>query len=456
MSDLCELSLAELSREIGQGRVSPLEATEACLQRIEARDGVLNSFLSVCAEAAREEARGLTEELAAGGRRGPLHGVPLAMKDLFETRGLTTTAGSRILGEWVPDRDATAVRFLRNAGMVLLGKLNMHEFAFGTTTENEHYGPVRNPHDPERIAGGSSGGSAAAVAGGLCYGSLGSDTGGSIRCPAAVCGIVGLKPTYGRVSRTGVVPLAWSLDHVGPMTRTVEDAALLLEGIAGHDPADSTSVRRTVPAYTRELEAGVRGLRLGVPREYFWEALPPEVETVVRAGIERLRAGGAEIREVSLPWMDLASAAQAVILRAEATAYHSRWLRTRSDEYGPKIRLRLLEGVFLTATDYLDAQRARRFVRRELLRVLAGVDALLTPAVPVPAPRIGEPQMTAGGVTAPPAYFMVRNTALFNLTGLPALSVPCGRVEGLPVGLQIAGRPWEEALLLRVGQALER
>lgn len=455
MSELADLSLAELSVEIRARRVSPLEATEACLARIAARDGGLNSFLTVCADPAREEARRLTEELARGGWRGPLHGVPLAMKDLFETQSLRTTAGSRILGDWVPERDATVVRYLRNAGMVLLGKLNMHEFAFGTTTENEHYGPVRNPHDPERIAGGSSGGSAAAVAAGLCYGSLGSDTGGSIRCPAAVCGIVGLKPTYGRVSRAGVVPLAWSLDHVGPMTRTVTDAALLLETIAGHDPADSTSARRSVPPYARGLEAGVRGHRLGIPREFFWEALHPEVEHAVRSALARLQDAGAELREVSLPWLDLAAAAQAVILRAEATAYHREWLRTRSEEYGPKIRLRLLEGLFFTAADYLDAQRARRLVRRALLRVLTEVDALVMPAVPIPAPRIGEPQVTAGGVTAPPPYFMVRNTSLFNLTGLPALSVPCGPAEGLPVGLQIAGRPWEEARLLQIGRALE-
>ncbi len=456
MSNLADLSLAELSTEIRAGRVSPVEATEACLARIDARDGVLNSFLTLCADAARDEARLLAEELAKGDWRGTLHGVPLALKDLYDTADVRTTGGSLILKDRIPERDATVVRSLRQAGMVLLGKLNMHEFAFGATGENEHYGASRNPHDPDRLTGGSSGGSGAAVAAGLCYGSLGSDTGGSIRCPAALCGIVGLKPTYGRVSRRGVLPLAWSLDHVGPMTRTVTDAALMLEAIAGHDPADSTTAQVPVPPYSQEIEGGVRGLRLGVPREFFWEALHPEVEAAVRGTIAALEGEGAEIREIRLPFLDHAQAAQAVIIRAEATAYHREWLRTRSADYDPRVRSRLVEGLFLSAADYLDAQRVRRGVRRELLEVFAGVDVLLTPTVSVPAPRIGATAVEAGGVVAPPQYYMVRNTYLFNLTGLPALSVPCGRAEGLPVGLQIAGRPWEEGLVMRIGRTVER
>lgn len=456
MSDLADLSLAEVSAEIRTRRVSPVEATEACLARIEERDETLNSFLTLCAEAAREQARRLTEELAAGNWRGPLHGVPLALKDLYDTAGVRTTGGSRILRDRIPERDATVVRCLRQAGMVLLGKLNMHEFAYGATGENEHYGASRNPHDPARLTGGSSGGSGAAVAAGLCFGSLGSDTGGSIRCPAALCGIVGLKPTYGRVSRRGVLPLAWSLDHVGPLTRTVTDAALMLETIAGHDPADSTTARIPVPSYSQVIEGGVRGLRLGVPREFFWEALHPEVEAAVRGTIEALEREGAEVREVRLPFLDYAQAAQAVILRAEATAYHREWLRTRSPDYDPRVRSRLVEGLFLSAGDYLDAQRVRRAVRRELLEVLREVDVLLTPTVSIPAPGIGATEVEAGGIVAPPQYYMVRNTYLFNLTGLPALSVPCGLAEGLPVGLQIAGRPWEEALVMRIGRTVEQ
>jgi aspartyl-tRNA(Asn)/glutamyl-tRNA(Gln) amidotransferase subunit A len=455
VSDLADLSLEALSGEIRSRRVSSVEAAAACLRRIEERDGALNSFLTVCADSALQQARSLDEELAAGRWRGPLHGVPIALKDLFLTEGVRTTAGSTVLREWTPDRDATVVRFLRSAGAVLLGKLNMHEFAFGATSDNPHYGPVRNPYDPSRIAGGSSGGSGAAVAAGLCFGALGSDTGGSIRCPAALCGIVGLKPTYGRVSRAGVLPLAWSLDHVGPMTRTVADAALLLEAIAGHDPADATSARRPVPAYSTLLEGGVRGLRLGIPREFFWEAVHPEVEAAAWRTVTGLEREGAEVKEVSLPLLEHAAAAQSLLICSEAAAYHRSTLRARSEDYGRSVLLRLAQGLFIPAADYLDAQRARRLVRRGFLECLEDVDALLTPAVPVPAPLIGQERVSVGGLTAAPQYFMVRNTFAFNLTGLPAVTVPCGLAEGLPVGLQIAGRPWEEATVLRVGKTVE-
>ena len=455
MSELADLSLQELSGELRAGRVSPLEATDACLRRIEERDGRLNSFLTVCAESARAEARQRGEELAAGEYRGPLHGVPLALKDLFLTAGVRTTAGSQILRDSVPDRDAWVTRLLRNSGAVLLGKLHLNEFAFGATGENAHFGPVRNPCDPERLAGGSSGGSAAAVAAGLCYGALGTDTGGSIRSPASLCGIVGLKPTYGRVSRSGVVPLAWSLDHVGPMARTVTDTALLLEATAGYDPADSTSAQRPVPAYSRLLDGGVKGLRLGVPRELYWDPIDPGVAARARDGIRLLEQAGAEIREVSLSSMEFAPAAQAPIICAEAAAYHRHYLRTRSEEYGRSVRMRLLQGLFVSSADYLDAQRARQLIRRELLDCLKEVDALVTPTVPIPAPRVGEDLSMAGGVSAPSQYYLVRNTFVFNLTGFPAVSVPCGLADGLPVGLQIAGRPWEEATVLRIARAVE-
>lgn len=455
MSALTDLSLAELSREIRARRVSPVEATEACLARLEAQDGTLNSFLTVTAEPALEGARQLEAELVSGGWRGPLHGVPLALKDLFLTAGVRTTAGSAILRDWVPSHDASVVRYLQAAGAVFLGKLNMHEFAFGATSVNPHYGAVRNPRDPARLAGGSSGGSAAAVAAGLCFGALGTDTGGSIRCPAALCGIVGLKPTYGRVSRAGVLPLSWSLDHVGPMTRTVADAALMLEAISGHDPGDSTSSRQVVPSYSRLLDGGVKGLRLGVPREFFWDEADAEVLTVVRNAIRDLEKVGAEVREVSLPSLRYLAAAQSLIIHAEAGAYHREYLRTRSDEYGRSVRTRLIQGLFVNAADYLAAQRVRAQVRREFLDCLQDVDALVTPTVPITAPRLDQSVVSVPGLEALPQYFLVRNTAPFNFTGLPALSVPCGQVAGLPVGLQIAGRPWEEATVLRIGRAVE-
>lgn len=448
-------SLARLSAAIRRGDVSPLEVTEACLRRIETLDGDLNSFLTVTGEQAVAEAREQTEELAQGRWRGPLHGIPIGLKDLFQTAGVRTTAGSRILAGWVPEQDATVVRWLREAGAVSLGKLHMHEFAFGATGENAHYGRSVHPDDPARLTGGSSSGSAAAVAAHLCYGALGSDTGGSIRCPAALCGIVGLKPTYGRVSRSGVVPLAWSLDHVGPMTRTVTDAALMLEAIAGHDPVDPTTSQLPVPPYARLLEGGVRGLRLGVPKQFFWDVIQPGVEQAVREAIALLAREGAEIVEVSLETTEIASAAQNAVICAEATAFHHARLRTHSAEYGRGVLQRLLFGLFISSSDYLAAQRARRRVQAELLDRLRDVDALLTPAVPVVAPVAGE-WVQAGDVYAPSQYYMVRNTYLFNHTGLPAISVPCGRSEGLPVGLQIAGRPWDEATVLRIARAFER
>lgn len=455
MSAILDLSLQALSEEIRARRISPIEAVEACLSRIEARDPELNSFLTVTADAALAEARERTEELAAGRLRGPLHGVPIALKDLILTRGVRTTSGSAILRDWVPDRDATVVRRLRAAGAISLGKLNMHEFAFGATSINPHYGATRNPHDTTRMTGGSSGGSGAAVAGKLCYGALGSDTGGSIRCPAALCGLVGLKPTYGRVSRAGVLPLAWSLDHVGPMTRTVADAALMLEAMAGHDPEDGTSAKQPVPVFSRGLDQGVRGLRLGVPREFFWHPVHREVRNRVLEAIEALGNAGAEIREVSLKQLDAARAAQAITIYAEAGTAHRRLLETRSAEYGPSVRCRFVQGLFVSAADYLDAQRARRVVRAALLETFREVDALLTPACPIPAPRIDQQRVNVDGLVAPPQYFLVRNNGLFNITGLPALSVPCGLAAGLPVGLQIAGRPWDEATILRVARVVE-
>lgn len=455
MSGLLTLSLAQLSAEIRAGRVSPVAATEACLARIAERDPELNSFITVTADQARETAQERTEELAAGRWRGPLHGVPIALKDLFQTAGVRTTSGSPALRDWVPDRDATVVRRLHEAGAVLLGKLNMHEHAFGATSENPHFGPVRHPRDPERISGGSSGGSAAAVAEGLCFGSLGSDTGGSIRCPAALCGVVGLKPTYGRVSRAGVLPLSWSLDHVGPLTRTVADAALLLEAIAGYDVADPRSAAEPVRAWASQVEGGVDGLRLGLPREHFWHPAHPGVRDAVHAAAAKLERAGAVVEEVSLPSLEFAQAAQSLILCAEAGACHRAQLAARYAEYGADVRMRVLQGLCISAADYLDAQRAQELVRRELLDALRQYDALLSPTVPIPAPRLGSQEIEVEGLSAPPLYFLLRNTFPFNLTGLPAVSVPCGTAEGLPVGLQVAGRPWHEHTILRIARAVE-
>jgi aspartyl-tRNA(Asn)/glutamyl-tRNA(Gln) amidotransferase subunit A len=453
---LTALSLAQVSAEIRGGRVSPVEATEACLQRIGERDGLLNSFLTLCANAALAEAHERAEELAAGRWRGPLHGVPIALKDLFCTAGVRTTSGSASLRDHVPERDATVVRRLREAGAIVLGKLNMHEHAFGVTNLNPHFGACRNPRNTEHMTGGSSGGSAAAVAAELCYAALGSDTGGSIRCPAALCGIVGIKPTYGRVSRSGVLPLSWSLDHVGPMARTVEDAALLLEAISGYDPADATSARRAVPPFAASLEGGVGGLRLALPREHFWRPAHPQVRESVLAAAAALERDGATVEEVSLPAMEYAAIPQFFVICAEAAAYHREALTTRYADYGADVRLRLLQGMCMSASEYLDAQRARATVRQEFLDTLQRYDAFLTPTVPIPAPRLDQEEVAVDGISAPLLFFMMRNTFPFNLTGLPAVSVPCGLADGLPVGLQIAGRPWDEATLLRIARTVER
>ena len=330
-ADLCFLGAAELGRRLRRRELSPVEVTRAHLERIAALDAGLNAFVRVAAERALEEARTAERELAAGAVRGPLHGVPLALKDLFDTAGLATTAGSRILAGNVPARDAAAVARLRGAGLVLLGKTNLHEFAFGVTTDNPHHGPCRNPWDRGRSPGGSSGGSGAALAAGLCAASLGTDTGGSVRIPAAACGVVGLKPTLGRVSRRGVVPLAWSLDTVGPMARTVEDVALLLAAVAGPDPEDEACSVRPGEDYCRELEAGVSGLALGVPQEWFFDGVEPDIVAAVQAALAALEREGARRVAVTTPGMAEAHTAHHALLAVEAAAFHGPWLRARPD-----------------------------------------------------------------------------------------------------------------------------
>lgn len=449
--ELCFLGAAELARRMARRELSPVAVVEAHLDRIAALDPKLNAFLRVTAERARDEARAAERELAAGRPRGPLHGVPLALKDLFETAGLATTAGSRILAGNVPARDAAAVARLRAAGLVLVGKTNLHEFAFGTTTDNPHTGACRNPWDLARSPGGSSGGSGAALAAGLCAASLGTDTGGSIRIPAAACGVVGLKPTLGRVSRRGVVPLSWSLDTVGPMARTVEDAALLLDAIAGPDPEDDACSRRPAESFGRELEAGVGGLALGVPREWFFDGVEPGIAAAVEAALAALERAGARRVEVAAPGMAEAHTAHHAVLAVEAAAFHGRWLRERPDDYGDDVRRGLELGSLVPAVDYVNARRMQTVARRTFAAALERADVLVTPALPAAPLRVGEPMSREPGVA------WNRLLTPFNLAGLPALSVPCGfDGAGLPVGLQVVGRPFAEASLLRVGRALER
>jgi aspartyl-tRNA(Asn)/glutamyl-tRNA(Gln) amidotransferase subunit A len=455
-ADPTQLSLAEAAEQIRRRALSATELTRAYLDRIARRDGELRAYITVLDQGALAAAAEADREVAGGSYRGPLHGIPIALKDLVMTRGVRTTCGARILKDWVPEADATVAARLRQAGAILLGKLNMHEFAYGPTGVNALYGTPRNPWDASRMPGGSSSGSGVAVAAGLAAGALGTDTGGSIRIPAAFCGIVGLKPTYGRVSRAGVIPLAWSLDHVGPMTRSVTDAALMLQVLAGRDAADPSTAALPVPDYRAALQGDLRGVRLGIPRDFFFAHLEPEIRQVVQATAERLEAQGARLEEVQLPHISLAGAASFAIMRAEATAYHEPYLRTRPGDYGADVRGRLMTGQFLPATQYLKGQRARQVLRAEVDAVLARVQALLAPAAPLAAPPLDMREVAVEGVTQDVRLWITRYTAPFNVTGHPVLAVPCGLTTGgLPIGLQVIGRHFDEGTVLRIGRAVE-
>ena len=432
------VSLEEAATLLRERRVSPVELTEACLARIQAVEPRLNAFVTVTADLARAEARAAEGEIAAGRYRGPLHGIPVAVKDLFATKGIRTTAGSRILATWIPEEDATVVRKLRAAGAVLLGKLGLHEFAYGISSVNPHFGDVHNPWDTTKIPGGSSGGSAVAVVAGEAYAALGSDTGGSIRIPAALCGCVGLKPTYGRASLFGAVPLAWSLDHPGPLARTVRDVAIATQAISGYDPRDPISADRAVPDLLAGIERSARGLRVGVPTDHVWEECDAAIARAVRAAIETLARAGADVREVRWPRAaEYANAASAILGRAA--------------EYGPLVRARLASQGNVDADTYARSMRLLLEARAGAAdRDLDGVDVLAMPTVPTRAWTIEE----AKEIGRPSEW--TRVTRIFDLTGQPAISVPCGTdPDGLPVGLQFAGRMWDEATVLRAARAYE-
>ena len=455
---MADWTIATLGRAIARREVSPLEVTRECLERIARLDAKIRSFITVDAEGALATARELEAELAAGLSRGPLHGVPLAYKDLCHIQGLPSSCGTATREYFSAEHECTAVSRLREAGTVTLGKLNMTELALGPFGDNAHHGDVQNPWCPGHVAGGSSSGSAAAVAAGFALGALGSDTGGSIRLPAACCGVVGLKPTYGRVSRAGVMPLSWSLDHLGPLTRTVADAALLLGIIAGHDPRDATSSRRGVPYYERLLDTPVEGLRVGLPENYFFDGLAAEMDAGVRAAARVLEGLGAEIVSLRLPDPRPVVDVSNVIARAESAAVHARIARERPHELQPAVRARLEIGFHITAHDYLQALRLRsRYTRAFVAEVFAETDALLAPVIPEPAPALDAVKAgTVEEVVARMGRFS-RLTRPFNGLGLPALSVPCGfSPGGRPLALQVVGRPFDEATVLRLGHAYER
>ena len=435
------LTMREAGELMRTGQLSPVELLRACLDRVEATDDRLHSFVTMMTDEAMEQARTAEAEMLQGNYRGHLHGIPFALKDLYDTAGTRTTSGSYVDLERVPTVDATTTARLKAAGGVLVGKLAMHEFALGGPDWSTPFEPARNPWNLDHITGGSSSGTGSAVASGQVMGGLGSCTGGSIRGPASYCGIVGIKATYGRVSRAGVVTLSWSQDHAGPMTWTVEDCAYMLQAIAGHDPKDPTSSRAPVPDYSASLREDIKGVTIGLPRHYFFDPDPsvsPETVAVVEKAVAVLEELGANVREVSLPSLDYVRAANSVIMVSEAFAYHEPNLKTIPEKFGDIVRSRFRTGGLLTASDYLQAQRVRTWARREFAEVMKTVDFLVTPTMTTPAPAFEgyDPTSTVRGRSF---------TAPFNVTGLPAISVPCGFTEsGLPVGMQIAGKPFDE------------
>jgi len=448
------VTILEAARGLRAGSVTSVELAMDALERIARVDPSLRAFITLTADRALADARRADAERTDGRDRGPLHGIPVAVKDVFQTRGVATTGGSPIYRNFVPDEDAVAVARLKAAGAVMLGKLNMHELAYGITSANPHFGAVANPWNPKHSPGGSSGGSGAAVAAGLVYAALGTDTGGSIRIPASFCGTVGLKPTYGRVSRRGVMPLSWSLDHVGPLAGAVRDAALVLNAIAGYDGGDDTSSRRPTVDFVPDDEP-VRGLRVGFPENFFFERLDAEVELSVRGAIARLESLGAQVKPVKLPDIAALNAVGRVILLCEASAMMAPHLKNRG-QFGADVLALLDQGRLLPATDYLHAQRLRKRMVREFAQVWSQVDCLVAPTTPNTAPRIGETTIKLGGREEDVRLATTRLVRSLNLLGLPALSIPCGLSgDGLPIGLQIIGPAFGERLILRVGAALE-
>ena len=456
-TELPYLSAGQLSRLIQNKEVSPVEVVEAHLTRIDTLEPMLNSFITLLPDQAMAAAKQAEQDIQAGRYRGPLHGIPLGLKDLYYVRGVRNTSGSRIFDDFVPDFDCTIATRFKEAGAILLGKLNLHQFAYGPTGENPDYGHMHNPWNPELISGGSSGGSGSAAASGQCTLTMGSDTGGSIRIPSALCGLVGLKPTYGRLSRYGLTVLSWSLDHPGPMTRTVEDCALVMNAVAGYDPNDPASANVPVPDYTRALTGDIRGLRVGVPREYFDVPVDPQMEQAVRRAIDVLGELGATVTEVSWPMYHHSMAISTTILMAEATAYHSNLIRTRGSQLHPPVRLRVEAGIFISAADYLQAQRARTLFDRQSRDILNEVDILVGPTEPITAHRIGATEVQVGDTTMGSTPALTQYTRPFNLNGFPAITVPCGFSDyGLPIGLQLGGRPFDEETVLRAAHAYEQ
>jgi aspartyl-tRNA(Asn)/glutamyl-tRNA(Gln) amidotransferase subunit A len=449
------MTIREAAALLRQRRVSALELAEQSIARIESLNPSLNAFLTVTAGKARDRARQADEELTRGVDRGPLHGIPIAYKDLFYTKGVRTTAGSLLFVKQFPAYDAAVVEKLSDAGAVMAGKTGMHELAYGITSDNPHFGPIANPWNTECIPGGSSGGSGAAVAGGMVAAAMGSDTGGSIRIPASFCGVVGLKPSFGRVSRYGTVPLGYSLDHMGPLTRTVRDAALVLNAIAGYDRRDPASSRAGVEDFLPPDEVQLAGVRIGLPENFYFDRVDAEVREAVHRAARLAEEAGAEIVPLRVPDIEALNAVGRIILLCEASALYEPYMDQR-DLFGTAVLALLDQGRLLRATDYINAQRIRRSLTRDFTALWDGIDCLFTPTTTVPAPRIGQTTINIEGADEDVRLAATRNVRAINLLGLPAVSIPSGvHSSGLPMGLQIVGRASQERALLSVAAAVE-
>jgi len=448
-------TISALAHSLRERDISSIEVVQELLGRLE--DDTTNAFITVTGERALADAARAEAAFEAGEYLGPLHGVPVGLKDLISTKDIRTTMGSALFAENIPNYNATVVEKLGKAGAIVIGKTNTHEFAYGPTGDRSYFGPTTNPYDPERITGGSSGGSGAAVATELCYGALGSDTGGSIRIPAALCGVVGMKPTFGRVSKYGVFPLSWSLDHVGPLTRTVEDNALFLNVIAGYDPKDPYSIDRPSEDFTRDLRLDVQGAVIGVPKHFYFEHVEPEIESKIQDAIEVFRELGAEVREIELPNLHETLSAQRLTLAAEAYAVHEERLETEPEKFDDHGLERLLRGKDLQAYRYANAQQTKLRATKEFEHNFEEVDILLAPTTPIPATFLDQRETEIQGHEEAVYSALTRLTGPTDLTGHPSLSVPCGNTsEGLPIGLQLIGKLFDEATAYRFGYAYEK
>lgn len=455
-AEILSLTGVEVGARMASGDLSPVDVTRMTLDHASSLNDNVHAYISVREDEALAEAQILEEELRSGHRRGPLHGVPVALKDSVFVRDETTTLGSKIHADFRPTHDGAVVEKLREAGAVIVGKLNLHEYAWGLTNDNPYYGVSRNPWNPEKLAGGSSGGSAAAIAADMTFLSIGADAAGSIRVPSAICGGVGMKATYGRASTYGDFPLAWTLGHVGPMVKDVADAAATLQAISGFDPRDPGSVDVAVPDFSALLEQDVAGLVIGIEEDYYFRDVDTRIEATVREVIDNLVDRGAVLRSVTIPSLAHAEWACSMTILAEASTIHHENLVTRPDDFAPDVRAQLRIGELIGAVDYLQAQQVRRQLKQEFSAALREVDVILTPSMPVLTPDVGSQLVQLNGREFPLAAQFTRFCVPTNLTGHPSMTVPAGLVDGLPVGVQIIGRAFDEATVLRVGRNVEK